>query len=43
VYTTRLRDGSLFYTLGVAPRDEFSSYRNVFDRVVGSIRLNDPR
>jgi beta-barrel assembly-enhancing protease len=41
VYTTQLRNGNLFYALGVAPRDDFSSYRSVFDRVLGSVRLND--
>jgi hypothetical protein len=41
LYTTLLRDGSLFYTIGVAPRDEFSSYQNTFQRVVGSIQLTN--
>jgi Peptidase family M48 len=41
VYTTLLRGGSIFYAVGVAPRDDFNQYRNVFDRVVGSIRLMD--
>jgi hypothetical protein len=39
VYTTELSDGSLFYVLGVAPRDQYNSYANVFRRVVGSIQL----
>jgi Zn-dependent protease with chaperone function len=39
VYTTQLNDGSLFYVLGVAPREEFNSYSNVFRKVVGSIQL----
>ena len=40
-YTTQLRNGNLLYALGVAPRDEYSSYRGVFDRVVGSLQVND--
>jgi Zn-dependent protease with chaperone function len=39
VYTTRLGDGSLFYALGVAPRDEYSGYANVFRNIVRSIQL----
>jgi beta-barrel assembly-enhancing protease len=41
VFTTRLRTGSLFYAVAVAPDSEFGAYQNVFDRVIGSIRLND--
>ena len=41
LFTTLLRDGSLFYAIGVAPRDEFSSYQNTFQRVVGSIQLTN--
>jgi Zn-dependent protease with chaperone function len=41
VFSTQLRNGNMLYALGVAPRDEFSSYRNVFDRVVGSLQVND--
>ena len=40
VFTTRLPDGTLLYAIGVAPSDAFASYRSVFDRVVGSIRVN---
>jgi peptidase M48-like protein len=39
VYTALLGDGSLFYVLGVAPRDEYNSYSNVFQKVVRSIQL----
>jgi beta-barrel assembly-enhancing protease len=39
VFTTQLRDGNLFYAIGVAPQDEFSDYRGVFDRIVGSLRV----
>lgn len=41
VYTTQLRNGNLFYALGVAPQDVFSQYRGVFDRIAGSIRFNE--
>ena len=39
VYTTLLRDGTLFYVIGVAPSDEFGAYDNVFSRIVRSIQL----
>ena len=39
VYTALLSDGSLFYVLGVAPREEYNSYANVFRNVVRSIQL----
>jgi hypothetical protein len=41
VFTTLLRDGSLFYTLGVAPGDRFSDYQGTFRRIVGSIQMMD--
>ena len=41
VYTTRLADGSLFYAIGVAPRESFDEYHDVFDRIVRSLRLNE--
>jgi hypothetical protein len=41
VYTTQLRNGNLFYTIGVAPRDDYGDYKNVFNRVVSSIQLMD--
>ncbi len=37
VFTMLLDDGSLFYALGVAPRDRFSDYEGTFSKVVGSI------
>ena len=40
VYTALLSDGSLFYVLGVAPRDEYNNYSGVFRRIVGSIQLS---
>ena len=39
LYTAFLRDGSLFYAFGVAPRDAFSAYESTFRRVVGSIQF----
>jgi hypothetical protein len=39
VVTTQMRDGNLLYAIAVAPRDEFGSYRSVFDRVVSSLEL----
>jgi hypothetical protein len=37
--TTDLGTGELLYSVGVAPSNEFASYRPVFNRIVGSIRL----
>ena len=39
VFTVLLGDGSLFYAIGVAPRDRFSDYESTFRRVVGSIQI----
>ena len=39
MYTALLSDGSLFYALGVAPREEFNAYSPVFRKVVSSIQL----
>jgi hypothetical protein len=41
VVTTLLRDGSLFYCIGVAPETDYSNYQRVFQRVVQSIRLTE--
>ena len=41
LYTVELRTGELLYAIGVAPSDEFNTYRPVFNRVLGSMRLND--
>jgi len=41
VITTQLRDGNLFYAIAVAPRDDFSSYRGVFDRIASSLQFTD--
>ncbi len=39
VYTTLMRDGTLFYVLGVAPREEFNDYDPAFRKVVRSIQF----
>jgi hypothetical protein len=39
LYTTQLGDGSLFYTIGVAPRDEYNAYGPVFRKVINSIKF----
>ena len=39
--TVQLRDGSLFFVIGVAPTDEARTYLNTFGRVRQSIQLND--
>ena len=39
LYTTLLDDGTLFYLIGVAPDNEFSSYDPVFNRVASSIQF----
>jgi beta-barrel assembly-enhancing protease len=41
VITTQLRDGNLFYAIQVAPREEFSAYRGVFDRIASSLQFTD--
>jgi hypothetical protein len=39
--TTRMRDGTLFYVLAVAPETDFRVYEPSFQQVIRSIRLND--
>jgi hypothetical protein len=39
VFTALLPDGSLFYVLGVAPREDYNAYSGVFRNVVRSIRF----
>ena len=41
LYTTQLNDGSLFFVVGVAPAREFNAYRQIFNRSVQSLQLND--
>jgi hypothetical protein len=41
MFTTLLRDGTLFYVLTVAPRDCAADYAGTFRRVVRSIRIMD--
>jgi Zn-dependent protease with chaperone function len=40
IYTTRTRDGSLFYAVTVAPGNETTNYANTFRNVLNSIELN---
>ena len=39
LYTTLLNDGTLFYLIGVAPDNEFSTYDSVFNRVASSLQF----
>ena len=41
LYTTTLRDGTLFYVIGVAPEEEYRAYEAPFQQVVRSIKLNE--
>ena len=41
IVTTQTRDGNIFYTIGVAPTDEYPSYKNAFARIWSSIELSD--
>jgi beta-barrel assembly-enhancing protease len=41
VYTTLLRNGQLFYMIGVAPQNQYASFQSAFRNALGSIRLND--
>ena len=39
VYTALMRDGTLFYMLGVAPREEYNDYDPAFRKIVRSIQF----
>ncbi len=41
VYTTMLRNGNLFYVVGVAPQNEYRNYQGTFQHVLRTIQLND--
>lgn len=41
IYTTQLRNGSLFYAITVVPDDESYNYSSAFRNLIGSIQLND--
>jgi hypothetical protein len=41
LFTTLLRDRSVFYVIGVSPRDDFSDYENSFQRVVESLQISE--
>jgi hypothetical protein len=38
-FSTLLDNGTLFYAVGVAPRESFSSYQQVFGRIMGSVQF----
>lgn len=39
IYTTATSDGRLFYFITMSPKDEYQSYREVFERIINSIKL----
>ncbi|HEV8486069.1 MAG TPA: M48 family metalloprotease [Blastocatellia bacterium] len=39
IYTSLLRNGELFYMIGVAPQEQYRTYQPVFQRVLSSIRF----
>jgi 3-hydroxyisobutyrate dehydrogenase-like beta-hydroxyacid dehydrogenase len=39
LYTAQMKDGSLFYMVGVSPEQEFRTYQPVINRVASSIRF----
>lgn len=39
VFTAQMRDGNLFYALGVSPQGVASQYRSVFEKIAGSVRF----
>lgn len=41
VYTTMLRNGYLFYTIAVAPQDEYQNYQRTFSSIIRTLSLND--
>lgn len=41
VFSTVLRNGNLFFAVAVAPDDQFGAYRDVFDKIVASLLINE--
>ena len=39
LYTTQMKDGTLFYLIGVAPEEDWGTYQNHINRVASSIRF----
>lgn len=39
LFTAEMRDGTLFYLLGVSPAEEFATYQPVINRVAGSVQF----
>ncbi|HSB09174.1 MAG TPA: M48 family metallopeptidase [Blastocatellia bacterium] len=40
VFTTMLRNGEIFYLIGVAPQDEYSVYQRTFQTIVRTLEIN---
>jgi Zn-dependent protease with chaperone function len=41
IYTTLLRNGTLFYMIAVAPQEEYRNYQAAFTNILRSVKLND--
>ncbi|HEV7858001.1 MAG TPA: M48 family metallopeptidase [Pyrinomonadaceae bacterium] len=41
IYTTLLRNGTLFYMIALAPQDEYRNYQGAFTNILRSVKLND--
>jgi hypothetical protein len=41
LYTTQMSDGGLLFVAGVAPARDFSAYRQIFNRSVQTLQVND--
>ena len=39
LYTAQMRDGSLFYMIGVSPEAEFGTYQQVINKVASSVQF----
>ena len=39
IYTTATADGRLFYLITMAPEDEFQTYQQSFEQIIGSLQL----
>ena len=41
VYTTKLRNGDLFYVISVVPEDEYQNYQRIFMSILRTVELSD--
>ncbi len=41
IYTAMMRNGTLFYLIGVAPSNDYRQYNQAFSTIIRSLRLND--